>query len=113
MILEGLLGLIISFAGGGDKTAGDPAGLVLKGILTILAILILLTFAFVIGTQNEAYITVNYLIAQANMRVSTLIAIALSLGVLVGILIMSASWLRLRVQLLSANSKINSLKKEH
>lgn len=88
-------------------------GLVLKGILTILAILILLTFAFVIGTQNEAYITVNYLIAQANIRVSTLIAIALSLGVLVGILIMSASWLRLRVQLLSANSKINSLKKEH
>ena len=33
MILEGLVGLILSFAGGGDKTAGDPAGLVLKGIL--------------------------------------------------------------------------------
>ena len=33
MILEGLVGLMLSFAGGGDKTAGDPAGLVLKGIL--------------------------------------------------------------------------------
>tara|TARA_Y100000741_G_scaffold259530_1_gene200389 strand:+ start:476 stop:688 length:213 start_codon:yes stop_codon:yes gene_type:complete len=33
MILEGLVGLMLSFAGGGDKTAGDPAGMVLKGIL--------------------------------------------------------------------------------
>lgn len=87
--------------------------LVLKGILTILVILVLLTFAFVIGTQNDALISVNYLIAQAEIRISTLIAISLTLGVIVGLLIMSASWLRLRVQLLSANSKINSLKKEH
>lgn len=85
----------------------------MKGILTILVILVLLTFAFVIGTQNDALISVNYLIAQAEIRISTLIAISLTLGVIVGVLIMSASWLRLRVQLLSANSKINSLKKEH
>lgn len=85
----------------------------MKGILTILVILVLLTFAFVIGTQNDALISVNYLIAQAEIRISTLIAISLTLGVIVGLLIMSASWLRLRVQLLSANSKINSLKKEH
>ena len=33
MILEGIFGLILSFSAGGDKTAGDPAGMVLKGIL--------------------------------------------------------------------------------
>ena len=33
MILEGIFGLIISISAGGDKTGGDPAGLVLKGIL--------------------------------------------------------------------------------
>jgi len=33
MILEGIFGLILSFSAGGDKSAGDPAGLVLKGIL--------------------------------------------------------------------------------
>lgn len=33
MILEGIFGLLISVSAGGDKSAGDPAGLVLKGIL--------------------------------------------------------------------------------
>ena len=33
MILEGIFGLIISISAGGDKTGGDPAGLVLKGLL--------------------------------------------------------------------------------
>ena len=33
MIIEGIFGLILSISAGGDKTAGDPAGLVLKGIL--------------------------------------------------------------------------------
>ena len=33
MIIEGIFGLILSVSAGGDKTGGDPAGLVLKGIL--------------------------------------------------------------------------------
>jgi len=82
---------------------------VLKGILAFLLILVLLTFAFVIGSQNETLITVNYLIAQANLRVSTLIAITLSIGVGIGVLLMLVSWLRLRVQLLATQSKLQSL----
>ena len=81
----------------------------LKGILAFLLILVLLTFAFVIGSQNETLITVNYLIAQANLRVSTLIAITLSIGVGIGVLLMLVSWLRLRVQLLTTQSKLQSL----
>ena len=81
----------------------------LKGILAFLLILVLLTFAFVIGSQNETLITVNYLIAQANLRVSTLIAITLSIGVGIGVLLMLVSWLRLRVQLLTAQSKLQGL----
>ncbi|MEC8373461.1 MAG: LapA family protein [Pseudomonadota bacterium] len=81
----------------------------MKGILAFLLILVLLTFAFVIGSQNETLITVNYLIAQANLRVSTLIAITLSIGVGIGVHLMLVSWLRLRVQLLTAQSKLQSL----
>jgi len=33
MIIETIFGIILTVAGGGDKTAGDPAGMVLKGIL--------------------------------------------------------------------------------
>jgi len=86
---------------------------VLKGIVSFLIILALLTVAFVIGSQNEEVVTVNYLIAQANIRLSTLIAISLSIGVIVGILIMLASWLRLKVQLMSAQSKMQHLEKDH
>lgn len=85
----------------------------LKGILTFLIILVLLSIAFVIGSQNEAQVTVNYLIAQANLRLSTLIAITSSIGVGIGILIMLLSWLKLRVHLMSAQSKIQSLEQEH
>ena len=33
MIIEAIFGLVLSVSAGGDKTAGDPAGMVLKGIL--------------------------------------------------------------------------------
>ncbi|WP_420932884.1 LapA family protein [Alteromonas sp. A081] len=85
----------------------------LKGIISFLIILALLTVAFVIGSQNEEVVTVNYLIAQANIRLSTLIAISLSIGVIVGILIMLASWLRLKVQLMSTQSTMQHLEKDH
>ncbi|AFV85728.1 LapA family protein [Alteromonas mediterranea] len=85
----------------------------MKGILAFLIILVLLAIAFVVGSQNEAQVTLNYLIAQANLRLSTVIAITLSIGVGIGILIMLVSWLRLRVQLMSAQSKIQSLEQEH
>lgn len=84
----------------------------LKGILTFLVILMLLAIAFVVGSQNETQISVNYLIAQAELRISTLIAITLSLGVLVGVLIMLGSWLHLRVQLIKAKTKLQRLEKQ-
>lgn len=85
----------------------------LKGILFIIVILVLLAVAFAIGSQNDAVISVNYLIARADLRVSTLIGITLSVGVFIGVLIMMASWLSLRVQLLAARSKIRKLTKEN
>ena len=85
----------------------------LKGILLFLIILVLLAIAFTVGSQNESLVTVNYLIAQANLRLSTLIAITLSIGIGIGVLIMLFSWLHLWVQLMSAQSKIQSLEQDH
>lgn len=84
----------------------------LKGIVSLLVVIVLLALAFAIGSQNEAVITVNYLIAQADIRLSTLIAIAVSIGIIVGLLIMLVSWLGLRMQLLAARSRIKKLTKE-
>lgn len=76
-------------------------------------IVLLLAVAFAIGSQNESIISVNYLLAQAKIRISTLIAISLFIGVVIGVLIMLASWLSLRVQLLSVRAKLKKLNKEN
>ena len=75
--------------------------------------MVLLVLAFAIGSQNESVISVNYLIAQAQMRVSTLIAIALMIGVTIGFLIMLTSWLSLRLQLTTTRSRLKKALKEH
>lgn len=73
----------------------------------------MLVLAFAIGSQNEAVITVNYLIAQAELRVSTLIAIAVTIGVIIGFLMMLTSWLALRIQLTTTRSRLKKALKEH
>lgn len=85
----------------------------LKGIISLLIIIFLLALAFAIGSQNEAVVTVNYLIAKAQLRISTLIAISLAVGVIIGLLIMLTSWLSLRVKLTSTRSRLKKALKEN
>ncbi|WP_232371991.1 LapA family protein [Salinimonas iocasae] len=85
----------------------------LKGIISLLIIVFLLALAFAIGSQNEAVVTVNYLIAKAQLRISTLIAISLAVGVIIGLLIMLTSWLSLRVKLTSTRSRLKKALKEN
>ena len=85
----------------------------LKGIISLLIIVFLLALAFAIGSQNEAVVTVNYLIAKAQLRISTLIAISLAVGVIIGLLIMLTSWLSLRVKLTGTRSRLKKALKEN
>ncbi|WP_296045911.1 lipopolysaccharide assembly protein LapA domain-containing protein [uncultured Alteromonas sp.] len=84
----------------------------MKGLAFLLCIIAILVLAIAVGSQNDAVISVNYLIAKANMTVATLIAIALGLGVVVGVLAILSSWLTLRVKLMRAQAKLNKLQKE-
>ncbi len=84
----------------------------MRGILSVLVIVVLLALAFAIGSQNEAVVSVNYLIAQADTRISTLIAIALSVGVLIGVLVMLGAWLSLRLKVVALRAKVRRLTKE-
>nr|WP_026294439.1 lipopolysaccharide assembly protein LapA domain-containing protein [Salinimonas chungwhensis] len=85
----------------------------MKGIISLLIIVFLLVMAFAIGSQNEAIISVNYLIAKAQIRISTLIAISLAIGVIIGFLIMLTSWLTVRVQLTSTRSRLKKALKDN
>lgn len=84
----------------------------MKGIIALLAIVILLALAFAVGAQNESVISVNYLLAQTQIRISTLIAISVLIGVVVGFLMMLVSWLSLRVKLAAARQKLRKLAKD-
>lgn len=66
-----------------------------------------------VGSQNDTVVSVNYLIAKSDIRLSTLIAITLGLGAVIGCLIMMTSWLALRVKVISLNAKLKKLSKEN
>ncbi|GGW97348.1 LapA family protein [Alteromonas halophila] len=84
----------------------------MRAILSVLVIVVLLALAFAVGSQNDAVVSVNYLIAQSDTRLSTLIAIALAMGVVIGVLIMLASWLSLRLKVVALRAKVRRLTKE-
>ena len=84
----------------------------MKSLAFLLCIIAILVVAIAVGSQNDTVISVNYLIAKAEMTVATLIAIALGLGVIVGVLTILGSWLTLRVKLIRVQAKLNKLQKE-
>ncbi|MBT0586351.1 lipopolysaccharide assembly protein LapA domain-containing protein [Alteromonas oceanisediminis] len=84
----------------------------MKGLILFLLVLLLLIIGVVVGSQNDQMVTVNYLVAQASMRLSTLMAIVLSMGVALGLLTMASSWLALRVKLGVLRQKLKKLQSE-
>ncbi|MFS1704586.1 DUF1049 domain-containing protein [Aestuariibacter sp. GS-14] len=84
----------------------------MKGLVFFVCIVILLVLAVAIGSQNNAVISVNYLIAKSEITIATLIAVAVAVGVVVGVLAVLSSWLALRVKLIRLQTKLNRLQKE-
>lgn len=84
----------------------------MKGLLTFLLLVVVLVFAIVMGSRNQDVITINYLIAQSEMRESTLMAITLGTGVVIGMLTMFVNWLKLSWQVSSLKSQVKRLQKE-
>lgn len=84
----------------------------MKGLFSFLLLLLVLIIAIVVGSRNQELLTINYLIAQSEMRESTLMAICLGLGVIIGMFTMFSSWLRLTWQVSSLKSQVKKLAKE-
>lgn len=84
----------------------------MKGLFSFLLLLLVLIVAIVVGSRNQELLTINYLIAQSQIRESTLMAICLGLGVIIGIVSMFSSWLRLTWQVTSLKSQVKKLAKE-
>ena len=84
----------------------------MKGLLTFLVLIIVLVIAVIIGSRNQELVTINYLIAQSELRQSTLMAIVFSLGVVIGMLNFFSSWLKLTWKVKSLRNQLKRLSTE-
>jgi len=68
----------------------------IKGLLLLLIVLLTLIVAGFIGSQNSHLISINYILAETEMRMSVLLAVTFSLGVIFSILLFMGYILRLK-----------------
>lgn len=81
----------------------------MKYLLIFLLVLAIFVVSVTLGAQNDQQVTFNYLLAQGEYRISTLLAVLFAAGFVIGWLICGLLWLRVRVSLARAERKIKRL----
>ncbi len=83
----------------------------IKGLLLLLFVLLVLVVAELIGSQNSHIVLVNFILAETEMRMSVLLAVTFSLGVIFSVLLIVGTLLRLkwRIRKLERKNKKLSL----
>ncbi|MDF2778752.1 MAG: lapA [Enterobacteriaceae bacterium] len=83
-----------------------------KYLLIFLLVLAIFVVSVTLGAQNDQQVTFNYLLAQGEYRISTLLAVLFAAGFAIGWLICGLFWLRVRVSLARAERKIKRLEQQ-
>lgn len=81
----------------------------MKYLLIFLVILVIFIISVTLGSHNDQVITFNYLIAQNDFRISTLLGALFGAGFVLGWAICGLFWLRLRVSLAHSQRKLKRL----
>ncbi len=84
----------------------------MKYLLIFLLVLAIFVISVTLGAQNDQQVTFNYLLAQGEYRISTLLAVLFATGFIIGWLICGLFWLRVRVQLARAERKVKRLEQQ-
>jgi len=80
----------------------------MKRFLTLVLIILLFVIAIVIGLKNQQLVNINYLVAQSEIRLSTLLAINFMLGFIVSGFFGTIFYLRLTMK----NRRMKKLNKK-
>jgi putative membrane protein len=80
-----------------------------KGLLLLLFVLLMLIVAGFVGSQNSNLVPINYILAETEIRMSVLLAVTFSLGVLFSVLIFIGYILRLKWRISSLERKNKKL----
>ncbi|WP_435953967.1 LapA family protein [Dryocola sp. BD626] len=84
----------------------------MKYLFIFLLVLAIFVVSVTLGAQNDQVVNFNYLLAQGEYRVSTLLATLFAAGFIIGWLICSLFWLRVRLSLARAERKIKRLEQQ-
>lgn len=70
----------------------------MKRFLTLIIAVLLFAIAIILGLKNQQLITVNYLVAENDIRLATLLAIIFLVGFIVAILFAGLFYLKLKMK---------------
>lgn len=104
--------MILYRAESGLFRATHITGSHVKYLLIFLLVLAIFVISVTLGAQNDQQVTFNYLLAQGEFRISTLLAVLFAAGFAIGWLICGLFWLRVRVSLARAERKIKRLERQ-
>jgi len=83
-----------------------------KYLLIFLLVLAIFVISITLGAQNDQLVTFNYLLAQGEYRISSLLAVLFAAGFAIGWLICGLFWLKVRVSLARAERKPKRLQNQ-
>jgi len=83
-----------------------------KYLLIFLFVLVIVVISITLGAHNDQVVTFNYLLAQGDYRVSTLLAVLFATGFVLGWVICGLFYLRLRLSHARAQRKIKRLEQQ-
>ncbi|MBS6009622.1 MAG: LapA family protein [Haemophilus parahaemolyticus] len=78
----------------------------MKYILGFVIVLTVILVSITIGANNDQLITFNYVIAQSELRLSTLVAILFGFGLILGWLITGIFYLKVKLQNMALNRRV-------
>ncbi|AUX93598.1 LapA family protein [Mixta gaviniae] len=84
----------------------------MKYLLIFLLVLVIFIISVTLGAHNDQVVSFNFLIAQGEYRISTLLASLFGAGFVLGWAICGLFWLRVRVALANAQRKLKRLQQQ-
>ncbi|QIM66616.1 hypothetical protein A4G16_04140 [Mannheimia granulomatis] len=77
-----------------------------KYILGVLIVIAVIIVAITIGANNDQLITFNYIVAQSELRLSTLVAVLFGLGLILGWLVTGIFYLKVKLQNIALTRRV-------
>lgn len=81
----------------------------MKGIILLILAIILVMIAVVVGFRNSDVVTINYLIAQLDMRISTFMVVCILIGFFLGFSTILTKYLALKVRFATMKRRLEKL----